>query len=250
MTYGFERIGDDKWDDPFECGPAVFWRPKKYGDRFIVATYGWPDATVKLLSSKDGRNWTVESTILEKETGGNETDLWIEGDKIIAFSRRENPKGEYDMLISVFNPSKNKWKTTRTGRTIHAPCVFSVRDKLFISGRYCVYSHDEFAVLTKEFGTFGKGGPEAEKIDPARVEHYHHGLHTGIFLLDGKRPRLIMELLSAGDSSYTGVVRYEREYVIIDYTMHEYYRPICRPGDWETPCDIYMSRIRFKNFKE
>jgi hypothetical protein len=64
--------------------------------------------------------------------------------------------------------------------------------------------------------------------------------------MDGSRPRLVMELLSAGDSSYTGVVRYGDEYVISDYSMHEYYPPIRRPGDWNTPCDIYVSRIRFR----
>jgi len=84
-----------------------------------------------------------------------------------------------------------------------------------------------------------------DKADPARVEEYHHGLRTGIFVIDGTRPRLVMELLSAGDSSYPGVVEYGNEYVISDYSMHEYYPVIRKPGDWETAVDIYISRIRF-----
>ncbi len=63
--------------------------------------------------------------------------------------------------------------------------------------------------------------------------------------MDGTRPRLLMELLSAGDCSYTGVVEYGDEYLISDYSMHEYYQLIDRPGDWNTPSDIYMWKIRF-----
>jgi len=43
----------------------------------------------------------------------------------------------------------------------------------------------------------------------------------------------------------TGVVPYGDEYVISDYSMHEYYPEIRCPGDWNTPNDIYVSRIRF-----
>ena len=99
----------------------------------------------------------------------------------------------------------------------------------------------------KDWGKFNSGNPiEVEKVDRSRIEEYHHGLRTGMFMIDGTKPRLVVELLSAGDCSYTGVVQYGGEYVISDYSMHEYYPKIRRSGDWATPSDIYMWRIRFK----
>ena len=100
--------------------------------------------------------------------------------------------------------------------------------------------------MRKDWNAFTSGDDaEMGKADPVRVEAYHHGLRTGIFMIDGTRPRLVMELLSAGDSSYSGVVEYGDEYFISDYSMHEYYPVIRKPGDWKTPSDIYVSRIRF-----
>jgi len=249
MIYGFKRLSSGQWSKPFKCvsRSCIFWHPRKWRDQYVVAVYGWPDKTaaVKLLSSKDGYTWKVTSNILPYETGGNETDLFVENDKLVAFSRT-GKESKDEMLISTYIPSKNQWETVSSGRIIQAPCVFKVKDKIMVSGRYCSQSDERFRELEKDWGIFNTGTPdEIDKVDPARIEEYHHGLRTGIFLMDGTRPRLVMELLSAGDSSYTGVVQYGDEYLISDYSMHEYYRPIHRPGDWNTPNDIYVSRVRF-----
>ncbi len=146
-----------------------------------------------------------------------------------------------------FIEPENRWETVSSGRIIQAPCVFRSGERLMVSGRYCSQSDKRFMELRDDTSTFCRGTPEeVAKVDPARVEEYHHGLRTGVFVMDGTRPRLVMELLSAGDSSYVGVVQYGDEFVISDYSMHEYYPEIQRPGDWETPCDIYLSRIRFE----
>ena len=248
MTYGFERLGPGKWGDFFECSESSFWRPKKWRDQYVVAPYGWAakDAAVKLLSSKDGRTWKEISTILPYETGGNETDLFIEGDKLMAYARCGDGNN-HEMMICTYIPDENRWETVSTGRLIHAPCVFKVGDRTMITGRYCSQSDDRFRDLRKDWNAFNYGGGDKmDQADPARVEEYHHGLRTGVFVIDGTRPRLVMELLSAGDSSYPGVVEYKGEYVISDYSMHEYYPEIKRPGDWETAVDIYISRIRFE----
>jgi len=247
MTYGFERLGQSQWSTPFECAPCVFWRSKKWRDQYVVAAYAWSDkeAAVRLLSSQAGRNWKVTSNILPYETDGDETDLLVENDNLMAFSRAERGS-RFKMLISTFIPSENRWETVSSGRIIQAPCVFKVGERTMVSGRYCAQSDERFRELEKDWHKFTQGtAAESAQVDPARVEEYHHGLRTGIFVMDGTRPRLVMELLSAGDSSYTGVVQYGDEYVISDYSMHEYYPEIKRPGDWETPCDIYVSRIRF-----
>ena len=246
-TYGFERLGSGQWRQPFECAPCIFWYPRKWRNQYVVATYGWPekDAGVRLLSSPDGRTWKVVSTILGYETGGNETDLFVENDKLMAFSRTGRQSND-EMLISTYIPSENRWETFSSGRIIEAPYVFKAGDKVMICGRYCSQSDERFRELQEDWRKFTQGtGSEVAEVDPTRVEEYHHGLRTGIFVMDGTRPRLVMELLSAGDSSYTGVVPYGDEYVISDYSMHEYYPEIKRPGDWNTPCDIYVSRIRF-----
>ena len=250
VTYGFERLGEGRWSKPFECASYVFWSPGKWRDQFVVAAF-WQQYEeklrqwhygVKLLRSPNGHTWKVVSDILPYETGGNETDLFIEDDKLIAFSRAEE-RSRFEMLISTYIPSENRWETVSSGRIIQAPCVFEAEGSVMVIGRYCSQSDQRFRELRIDWDKFthGAGG----KTDPARVEEYHHGLRTGIFVMDGTRPRLIMELLSAGDSSYTGAVQYGDEVVISDYSMHEYYPKISRPGDWNTPCDIYVSRIRF-----
>lgn len=172
---------------------------------------------------------------------------------LIAFSRAAS---NLDMLISTYFPDENRWETVSTGRIIHAPCVFKAKNRTFLIGRYCSQSDERFRELQVDWRKFtryvqqpdeegSQTVAEATGVDPAWIEEYHHGLRTGIFVVDGTRPRLVMELLSAGDSSYPGVVQYGDEYLISDYSMHEYYPEIKRPGDWRTPCDIYISRIRF-----
>ena len=247
VTYGFERLDYGKWSEPFECASCFFWRPKKWQGQYVVAPYAWParDAAVKLLSSEDGRTWKVISNILPSETDANETDLLVENDKLTAFSRAEK-RSNNKMLISTYFPDDNRWETVSSGRIIHAPKVFKAGERLMITGRYMSYSDKQFLELQKDWRLFTSGDPkQEEKADKQRVEMYHHGLRTGLFLMDGNKPCLLMEFLSAGDCSYTGVVQYGNEYVISDYSMHEYYPEIKRPGDWKTPSDIYLWRIRF-----
>ena len=247
VTYGFEQLDHGRWSEPFECATCFFWRPKKWRGQYVVAPYAWPDrdAAVKLLSSEDGRTWKVISNILPSKTDANETDLLVENDKLTAFSRTEKGSNS-EMLISTYFPDDNRWETVSSERTIHAPNVFKVGERLMITGRYMSYSDKQFLELQKDWRLFTSGDPTKEGMaDIQRVEMYHHGLRTGLFLIDSTRPRLVMELLSAGDCSYTGVVQYGNEYMIRDYSMHEYYPEIKRPGDWNTPSDIYMWRVRF-----
>ena len=242
VTYGFERKGPGRWSEPFRCAPSAFWRPKKWRGQYVVSNQ---DVPIKLLTSPDGRNWKEHSAICEAASGANETDLWVEGDQLMAFSRSDPKEGVHYMLASRFIESDNRWETVSSGRIVQAPCVFEVGDRLFVSGRTCAYPHEEFTELGRAFGQFGRGEPGAEEVDLEQVEKYHHGLRTGIFVMDGTRARQVAELLSAGDSSYTGVVQYGDEIVLSDYSMHEVYPKIRCPGDWNTPSDIYVSRIRF-----
>ncbi|MFH1007025.1 MAG: SGNH/GDSL hydrolase family protein [Candidatus Latescibacterota bacterium] len=260
--YGFERMGPGKWSDPFECAPCVLWRPIKWRDGYAAAGYSWKfDSdgdrrfSVGFLESEDGHHWEKTSTILDYGTDGNETELLVHGDTLTAFSRTEGG-GNHEMHISTYLPSENRWETVSSGRQIHAPCVFKTGERTMIIGRYCSQSDSRTRELYPDWQKFCnyvqrpeeegyQTVAEAAGVDPARIEEYHHGLRTGVFVVDGTRPRLVMELLSAGDSSYTGVVAYGDEFVISDYSMHEYYPEIKRPGDWETPSDIYVSRMRF-----
>ncbi len=260
--YGYERIGAGKWGEPFECAPCVLWRPIKWRNRYAAAGYGWKfdeDETrhfsVSMMQSTDGRSWEKDSVILDYGLDGNETELFVENNRLMAFSRTE-AGGNNEMHISTYIPEEKRWETVSSGRMIHAPCMFKAGDRTILTGRYCSQSDDRFRELKSDWSKFCEyvQKPDEEgyetsavssDIDPVRIEEYHHGLRTGVFVMDGTRPRLVMELLSAGDSSYTGVVQYGNEYVISDYSMHEYYPEIKRPGDWETPSDIYISRIRF-----
>ena len=242
-TYGFERLSRGQWGEPFECTECFFWRPKSWRGRYVVAPYVWPqrDAAVKLLASADGRRWEEESVICPYDSYNNETDLWTEGDELVAFSRHDPPEGDHSMQVSTFLESESRWETVSSGRIVQAPCVFESSGRLFVTGRTCAYPHDQFDLLGREFSKVGQGQPDG---DLALAEKYHHGLRTGIFVMDHTRARQVAELLSAGDSSYPGVVRYGEEYLISDYSMHEYYRPIRSGESWKTPSDIYVWRMR------
>ncbi|MEA3477028.1 MAG: hypothetical protein U9R60_02525, partial [Bacteroidota bacterium] len=262
VVYGFEKLGKGRWSEPVNCTSYIFWRPRKWQDKYVVAGYEWNiddqqkwNFRVVLHQSSNGLDWEKISTIVDYGTDANETDLFVENDKLMAYSRTEE-SGNNEMLVSTYIPIENRWETVSSGRIIHAPCVFQANKSKFIIGRYCSQSDDRFRELQvdwKKFTRYGKNPveegyqtvAEATGVDPARIEEYHHGLHTGVFMMDGTRPRLVMELLSAGDSSYSGVVEYGDEYVISDYSMHEYYPVIRKSRDWETPSDIYVSRIRF-----
>ena len=260
--YGFERIEEGNWGEPFMCAPRVLWRPKKWGDKYVAAGYEWKfDEQQKryfrvgLYQSQDGREWEKVSTIIDYGKGANETEFCVENDKLMAYSRTQEG-GNNEMHVSTYFPDENRWETVSTGRLVHGPCIFQVKDRTFITGRYCSQGDDRFRELQGDWKKFTnyvqqsdeegyKTVAEAAGIDPARIEEYHHGLRTGILFIDGTRLRLVMELLSAGDSSYPGVVEYGDEYVISDYSMHEYYPVIRKPGDWESPSDIYISRVKF-----
>ena len=242
VTYGFEKVGSGEWSQPFKCAPGAFWRPKKWQDSYVMVKQSNP---IKLLISQDGHTWKQHSDVADAASTANETDLLVEGDKLTAYARCGEGNNQ-EMMICTYIPSENRWETVSSGRLIHAPCVFKNGERTMIMGRYCSQSDDGFRDLRRDWNAFNYGTEgESVRIDPARVEAYHHGLRTGIFVMDGRRPRVVMELLSAGDSSYVGVVPYGDEFVISDYSMHEYYPEIKRPGDWNTPCDIYLSRIRF-----
>ena len=248
VTYGFERLGKGKWGEPFPCAPCILWRPREWHGQYVSAGYPFretKEAAVKLFSSEDGRTWEVVSHILPFETEGGETDLFVVNDSLTAFSR--TGKGSnHELLISTWSPDEDRWETVSSGRFLHAPNVFKVGERLMVTGRYCSQSDDRFRDLRKDWRLFTSGDPEKEEMaDIQRVEMYHHGLRTGLFWIDGTKPRLVMEFLSAGDCSYTGVAKYGDEYLISDYSMHEYYPEIKRPGDWKTPSDIYVWRISF-----
>ncbi len=224
VHYGSERIGPGKWSAPFECAPCVMWRPKQWRDGYVAAGYGWKfdeegdrHFSVSLLQSTDGRHWERTSTILDYGTDGNETELFVEDDTLMAFSRTE-AGGNHEMHISTYFPSENRWETVSSGRLLHAPCVFKAGERTMIMGRYCSQSDERFRELYADWQKFTnyvqqpdeegyQTVADAAGVDPARIEEYHHGLRTGVFVMDGARPRVVMELLSAGDSSYTGVVQ-------------------------------------------
>lgn len=137
--YGFERIGPGKWSEPFKCAPCVLWRPKKWQDKFVAAGYEWKfDEQQKrhfralLYQSQNGRDWEKVSIIADYETDANETELLVEKNTLIAFSRAAS---NLDMLISTYFPEENRWETVSSGRIIHAPCVLVVKI-FFKKGNY------------------------------------------------------------------------------------------------------------------
>lgn len=41
ITYGFERLSQGRWSEPFPCAQCILWRPREWRGEFVSAGYPW-----------------------------------------------------------------------------------------------------------------------------------------------------------------------------------------------------------------
>ncbi|MCD6563668.1 MAG: hypothetical protein J7K23_07150 [Thermoproteales archaeon] len=205
-TFVFYTDDGNKWYGPYDCGEQVFWRPRVYeGKAYVIAYHPvesgkWRrdeegERQIDLLVSSDGLHWEKVTTIYTGEYV-NETDILFIGNEAIALARIEKDPRK-PLLLKSRHPFR-EWSINRLNTVLQGPLLMEYRGKIFAIGR--MYT--------------GRGG-KVFLPDHAR---------TGIFLLEENKLKLLMELPSAGDTSYPGVVKLKNGKIAISYySSHERY---------------------------
>ena len=210
-----------KWYGPYDCGQYIFWRPRIYRDKIIVAAYTHDESEwkVDLLTSKDGIKWKYTTTMFRGRKV-NETDLLIEEDRVKAFSRTET--GNRKLLL--LSPVKNfkEWKAMELSRIIQGPAVIKFKGDIYVLGRFYTVEED-----------WEKNIREKPLLDFAR---------TGCFILKDKELRLISEFPSGGDCSYPGVIKLDTDGILVSYySGHE-----DQENDGRIHTNIYLMELEIK----
>jgi len=197
-TFAFYTRDGERWEGPVSCGEYVFWRPRRLGDEIYVAAYrpegeGWE---LHLLKSRDGLKWRYVTTMYRGDMV-NETELLFRGDEAVALARVEKRPRRALVLRSKY--PFEEWSARRSNLVLQSPAMIEHRGLIVVAGR----------VFTREWS----GGPYMP--DYAR---------TGILVLEGDRLKLLMELPSAGDTAYPGMLPLEGGRIAVSYySSHERY---------------------------
>lgn len=132
-----------KWTKPIKCYEVGWtpWRPRVIGGNLLASFYFYHPSKLEfwesaLMRSYDGIHWEKVSTIYFGD-GANETDIFSFKEGIIAIIRREGYGiGRWSTIVAEGKIPFNEWKYHDLGIAIHAPCIFKIRDELFICGRH------------------------------------------------------------------------------------------------------------------
>lgn len=193
----FENIKPEGW---------LFWRPKSKDARtWYVPAYWWEHGKSILMSTIDGINWQIISTIYEGDRN-DETDIEFLADgRMISTARLEfsiNVFGDKRgcTLVSLVDPPYQVWeqagkfKITR----LDGPCLFNYHDRVYAVGRFQPNIQTPFT---------WQGSVVARK-------------RTSLFLIEETGLKYLSDLPSAGDTSYAGVVVKNQHAYICYYTSN------------------------------
>lgn len=178
------------WSGKIEIGTPDFWlwrvtwhKSKAYGIGYGTRN----DQTVRLYSSKDGRQF---DTLVERLFEGgypNETSLVFNGDAAYGLLRRDgNPNTG---LFGVSHSPYTKWEWKDLGTRIGGPQMLRLSDGRFV----------------------------------AAVRLYDGGARTSLCWIDPQTGKLTeaLKLPSGGDTSYAGLVLHEGLLWVSYYSSHE-----------------------------
>lgn len=187
--------GQDGW---------LFWRPKTYdGVNYYVPAYWREHNMSKLLTSKDGINWTDVSMINEGR-GNDETDCAFYPDgRLLVTSRLEGVGNtaigdpNAGTLIAVAPPPYTSWTYyTSTLTRLDGPNLFNVSGQVFAFGRYQPERDILFTQLGSSFSN----------------------KRTALFSVEPDKLTYISDMPSSGDTSYAGVIIHDGQIYAEYYT--------------------------------
>jgi len=219
-----------RWTDFGPVGPRgwLFWRPKtRDGRTWYVPAYWKDHGESILLRSDDGRHWERVSTIHRGE-GNDETAIeFLPDGRMLATARLEvtpdSVLGNRDAatLLAVAAPPYTEWRKTRSRATrLDGPALFTHGGRVYAVARNQVGGRGP---LTRLGGVLARKRTALFRVEPHRLVH-------------------LLDLPSAGDTSYAGVVIRDGMLYIDYYTSR-----VDRDYPWLLgmflPTDIRMARL-------
>jgi hypothetical protein len=224
------------WSDLTEAEPQgwLFWRPKTLdGTTWYVPAYWHEHGRSILLSSTDGEDWSIVSTVYEGERN-DETDIeFLPDGRLLATARLEGTGGIFGdrragTLIAVASPPYREWSRTKSYVTrLDGPRLFSHEGIVFAVGRY---QPTRTPLVAEQGSVFGRK-------------------RTSLFLVGEDGLTYLSDLPSAGDTSYAGTVVQGDTLYVCYYTS-----PIDRDYPWilgmVTATNIRIARISLASIVE
>jgi hypothetical protein len=200
-------ISDDgeHWAPLRACGPDgwLLWRPKIGGDgRWYVPAYWRNHGRSILLTSEDGARWTEVSRIHDGDHN-DETDLeFLPDGRAVVTARLEVSANLFGderacTLIAVAEPPYVQWSTVRSATTrLDGPNLFRHDNAIYAVGRRHRRTR---AFYNRRAGMFGRKRTALYRVEPDGLHH-------------------LLDLPSAGDTGYAGVVVRGDELTVSYYT--------------------------------
>jgi hypothetical protein len=216
---GFQEIEPVGW---------LFWRPKTAdGLTWYTPAYWHGHGKAALLRSTDGVHWTMHATIYEGDRIDEPAVEFLPDGRLIATGRLEfgdawtgHPEGS--TLIAVAAPPFDNWqpRTKSAVTRLDGPSLFRYNGQIYAVGRFQPHIG----------GPFGWQGS------------IYSRKRTALFLVREDGLVYLSDLPSAGDTSYSGVVRRGDDLYISYYTS-----AINRDYPWilgmVLPSSIRLARI-------
>ena len=218
------------WSSFQEIEPKgwLFWRPKTAdGSTWYVPAYWHEHGRAALLRSTDGENWMVQSEIHEGDRSDEPAIEFLPDGHLIATVRLEmsdswtgHPEGS--TLIATSQPPFETWtpSTKSPIARLDGPTLFTYNDKVYAVGRYQPHVASPFGWQGSIFGR----------------------KRTLLFLVEEDGLVYLSDLPSAGDTSYSGVVR-RGDNLYISYHSNDVDRDYPWILGMVSPASIRMARI-------
>ena len=213
----------EHWSEPRQVYRDGFWLwgVGRVDDRFYGLAYGnEPDdwdrkpTVLHLLRSFDGLDWEPVSQVTDN---GSEATFRVTAEGTMRVAIRGGDDNRF--TVATAKPPYTDWNLKDAGFVIPAPRLVEVDGREYVIGRQHVRD---------------PSGPEDQERIVAR--------RTSVWRLEDEGVVHVLDLPSAGDTSYAGVVQQEDGALLISYySQHE---TEIGGKHWLGPAHIYLARIR------
>ncbi|MCM8816788.1 MAG: glycoside hydrolase [Candidatus Omnitrophica bacterium] len=212
-----------QWQPMLGTDNFIMWRPRFYNGKYFCAGYGefeWrKTSTVAWFESNDGIKWEKIYEIHKGKDMPTECFLDFKSDGTGVMLMRCDDKTKRPYLCTS-KPPYRKWKKVRLDIPLHGPCLWLVKDEIWISGRW--FLHPDIA-------------------------------HVGVFKVVKNKPKLRLVLPSGPgtDLSYIGVAKDPENPVRFWFSYYSGHTATDDPYvDQFSHPDIYLVEAVFSSGKE